>query len=293
MTIGAMTSTDPWGTRAQVQAQVRQALAEAGIGSAALDTRLLLRHALGIDATELLARPDEPVDAQGGAALAALVARRLAHEPMARILGEWEFWGLPFGLSPDTLVPRPDTETVVATALDLFPVSDGPIRIADFGTGSGCILVALLVERPAASGLGVDRSHAALRTARQNALLNGVGDRARFLAANWGDALNGAFDLIVSNPPYIATRVVGTLDPEVREHDPVRALDGGPEGLDAYRDIMRDAPRLLAPGGRIILEIGYDQAEAVMALAGARGLEIVTLRHDLGGHHRCIALKRT
>ena len=288
-----MTVLDHHGTRAQVLGRLRRALAGAGIETAALDARLLLRHALCIDAAALIARPDEPVEAGQGEALAALAARRLAHEPMARILGEREFWGLPFVLSPDTLVPRPDTETVVAAALELFPGSGETFRIADFGTGSGCILVALLVERPNASGLGIDRTPGALGTARRNARLNGVGERAWFLAANWADSLKGTFDLIVSNPPYIATRVVDTLDRDVREHDPHLALDGGPDGLDAYRALVGDAARLLSPDGRMVLEIGYDQAAAVSNLATASGLEILFLRHDLGGNPRCIALKRT
>ncbi len=288
-----MTVLDPHGTRAQVLGRLRRALAGAGIETAALDARLLLRHALGIDAAALIARPDEPVEAGQGEALAALAARRLAHEPMARILGEREFWGLTFLLSPDTLVPRPDTETVVAAALDLIPASGGPFRIADFGTGTGCILVALLSRGRTRRDWGSTAPSEALRTARCNARLNGVGERAWFLAANWADSLRGTFDLIVSNPPYIATCVVDTLDRDVREHDPHLALDGGPDGLDAYRALVGDAARLLTPAGRMVLEIGYDQAEAVSNLATASGLEILVLRHDLGGNPRCIALKRT
>ncbi|MBM6593407.1 peptide chain release factor N(5)-glutamine methyltransferase [Microvirga pudoricolor] len=281
------------GTRAGHLLDTRRILSEAGIETAALDARLLLLHALGIGATELVMRPDEPVTPAQGSALAALTARRLTHEPMARILGEREFWGLPFRLSPETLVPRPDTETVVATALELFPEWDRPLRIVDLGTGSGCILVSLLHERPRSHGVGVDLSPGALRTARRNAVLNGVGDQARFLASNWADAVSGTFDLVVSNPPYIASAVVETLDAEVRHHDPRLALDGGPDGLEPYRILFREAPRLLKAGGAMVLEIGYDQAEAISRLAGAAGLEIVALRHDLGGNPRCVAVKAT
>jgi release factor glutamine methyltransferase len=210
---------------------------------------------------------------------------------VARILGQREFWGLPFALSPETLVPRPDTETVVETALSLAREGTAPRRILDLGTGSGCLLVALLHECPTAFGIGVDREPAALATARRNAEANGVGARARFVAGDWAAPLRGPFDLVVSNPPYIASAVIGGLDPDVRDHDPRLALDGGPDGLEAYRRIIGEAGRLLVPGGALVLEIGYDQAAAVRALGVEAGLEFVRLAHDLSNNPRCTAFR--
>jgi release factor glutamine methyltransferase len=280
-------------TRAEALKDLRRAFAEAGIETAGLDARLLLMAALGIGRTDLVTRPDETLTEGQIDILSAYKRRRLTHEPVARILGEREFWGLPFSLSPETLVPRPDTETLVETALSLIPDRQAPLRLVDFGTGSGCILTALLHELPRARGLGIDRSVGAIRTARRNAARNGVGDRALFVVSDWAEAVGGGFDLIVSNPPYIAAAVVPTLEPEVRDHDPLLALDGGPDGLEAYRILLGEAGRLLVPGGLMVLEIGYDQAEALKRLAQARALDVLALNHDLSGSPRCIALKQT
>ena len=280
------------GTRAQALRNLRQTLLQAGFETAALDARLLVLAALRIPAAELITRPDLPLTAPEADTLANFARRRLAHEPVARIVGEREFWGLPFGLSPETLVPRPDTETVVETALGLVPDRAAPLRIADFGTGSGCLLVALLHELPNAAGLGIDLSFEALVTARRNAWANGVGARAHFALSRWAEGVSGPFDLIVSNPPYIASPVIPGLDPEVRDHDPLLALDGGPDGLEPYRIILGEAGRLLAPGGLLVVEIGYDQAQDVKDLARAHGLEILNVVYDLSGSPRCVALKR-
>jgi release factor glutamine methyltransferase len=284
--------SSPAPTRAQALRSLRQILAEAGLETAALDARLLVLAALRIPAAELIARPDLPLAPPEAETLAAFARRRLAHEPVARIAGEREFWGLPFALSPETLVPRPDTETLVETALGLVPDRRAPLRIADLGTGSGCLLVALLHERPEATGLGVDLSFGALVTARRNAQANGVGARAHFALSRWADGVAGPFDLVVSNPPYIASPVIPGLDPEVREHDSLLALDGGPDGLEPYRIILGEAGRLLAPGGLLVVEIGYDQAQAVKGLAEAHALEILTIAHDLSGNPRCVVMKR-
>ena len=280
-------------TRAQALAELRRNLNEAGFETAALDARLLLLTALGIPATTLVTHPDTPLTAEESETLASFARRRLAHEPVARIVGIREFWGLPFRLSPETLVPRPDTETVVETVLDLLPDRQAPLRIVDFGTGSGCILVALLHELPQATGLGIDLSPGALATARTNADENGVGGRCHFALSRWADAVSGPFDLIVSNPPYIASGVIPTLDEEVREHDPRLALDGGPDGLEPYRILLSEAGRLLAPGGLLAVEIGYDQAEELRSLAGSHGLEILRIAHDLSGNPRCVAMRRS
>ena len=281
-------------TRAQALAELRRTLNEAGFETAALDARLLASD--GASASRRrpsITHPDTPLTAEESEALASFTRRRLNHEPVARIVGIREFWGLPFRLSPETLVPRPDTETVVETALDLLPDRQAPLRIVDFGTGSGCILVALLHELPQATGLGIDLSPGALATARTNADENGVGGRCHFALSRWADAVSGPFDLIVSNPPYIASGVIPTLDEEVREHDPRLALDGGPDGLEPYRILLSEAGRLLAPGGLLAVEIGYDQAEELRSLAGSHGLEILRIAHDLSGNPRCVAMRRS
>jgi release factor glutamine methyltransferase len=278
-------------TRAQALFETRRAFERAGLDHPALDARILLMGALGIGPFELATRPETGLTAREAETIASYRERRLSREPVARILGEREFWGLPFILSPETLVPRPDTETVVETALDLVPDRSARMRILDLGTGSGCLLVALLHECPGAFGLGIDRSPEALRTARQNALRNGVGDRAVFAACDWAACLDRRFDLIVSNPPYIPSGDIAALDPDVRDYDPTLALDGGPDGLDAYRTILAEAGRLLAPEGLLVLEIGYDQADALPQLSAALGLDVVRLAHDLSGNARCIALK--
>ena len=234
-------------TRDEALRSIRHTLRDAGLEAASVEARVLLLAALGIGAAELIARPFERVTGEQAARLTAFTARRLAHEPVARILGEREFWGLPFLLSPDTLVPRPDTETVVETALGLVADHRGPMRIADLGTGSGCLLVALLHELSQAVGTGVDRSADAARTARLNAARNGVGRRSLFVVSDWGGALGAGLDLIVSNPPYIASSVIGGLAPEVREHDPRLALDGGEDGLEAYRAICPRPAASLPP----------------------------------------------
>jgi release factor glutamine methyltransferase len=287
---GAARPTPTGSTRASALADLRRAFTEAGLDTPALDARLLVLAALGITPAELLLRPEASLTREETEALAAIAKRRLAREPVARILGEREFWGLPFALSPETLVPRPDTETLVETALRLVPDRTAALRILDLGTGSGCLLVALLHELRAATGIGADRALGALLTARANAWRNQVGARAAFVVSDWGSALAGRFDLIVSNPPYIPAAAIAGLDADVRDHDPRLALDGGPDGLDAYRTILHQARRLLGPGGLLVLEIGYDQAEALPRLARPLGLEILAVAPDLSGHPRCIAL---
>jgi release factor glutamine methyltransferase len=272
---------------------LRAELVQANIDDAALDARILFLAALGIDATEFAMRPLERLTADEAARLASWTIRRLAHEPVARILGEAEFWGLRFVLSADTLVPRPDTETVVATALDLVAGRNQALKIADLGTGSGCLLVSLLHELPQAIGIGIDRAPGAAGTAKLNAQRNGVAARCLFVVSDWAAALADGIDLIASNPPYIASKVVDRLEPEVREHDPRLALDGGADGLDAYRTILGDSRRLLSPTGHLVLEIGYDQEAALRGLAAEFGFTVVRFVTDLAGNPRCVALKGT
>lgn len=264
-------------------------LAEAGIPYAERDARFLLLGLLGLTPRDLALDGDRPL---GGAAplVRDALERRAAGEPVARILGAWEFWGLPFALVPETLVPRPDTETVVEAALAALPDRRAASRILDLGTGSGCILVALLTELPNAVGIGLDRSEPALRAARANAAANGVGGRALFVCGDWCDALRGPFDLVVSNPPYIAAGTIAGLDREVVEHDPLPALDGGADGLDAYRQILGslEPGRVLRPGAPAVLEIGYDQGQAVREIGVAAGLHFAGLSRDLAGRDRAL-----
>lgn len=265
-----------------------------GLTTAASDARFLLLGVLGLETRDLLLHGDRRLAASDAAAFDAAVARRLAGEPVARILGAWEFWGLPFQLGPETLVPRPDTETLVEVALAAVPDRAASLRCLDLGTGTGCILTALLAELPRAVGLGIDRSLAALQVARRNADANGVGDRAKFLAADWCDAIRSPFDLVASNPPYIASGVITTLDREVQDFDPLAALDGGTDGLDAYRRILDGVRRggLLAQDGVLVLEIGFDQADSVRGLARSAGFAERGLHRDLAGHDRVLSFDR-
>jgi release factor glutamine methyltransferase len=262
------------------------------IDSPELDARILVGAALGLDLTGVIAAARRPVTAAEAARLEDLVCRRLQGEPVARILGFKEFWGLPLQLSAATLVPRPDTETVVALALQMLragPAANRP-RIADIGTGSGAILLALLSELPDAVGVGTDISAAALRTASANARDLGLADRAAFVACDYLSALSGAFDLIVSNPPYIRSAEIDGLATEVRDHDPLGALDGGSDGLDAYRALIPQAVRLLAPGGTLALEVGHDQGADVAQLMAAAGLTLRgPPRTDMAGIPRAVA----
>lgn len=262
------------------------------IDSAGLDARILVGHLLGLDLTGMIAAAARPISDDEAARLEAMARRRLAGEPIARILGRKEFWGLPLQLSAATLIPRPDTETVVELALMMRRGArrlNRRSRLADIGTGSGAILLALLSELPDADGVGTDISAAALSTARRNAVDLGFADRATFVACDYATALSGAFDLIVSNPPYIRSGDIKGLASEVRDHDPHRALDGGADGLDAYRALIPQAAELLAPGGALVVEAGHDQSHAIEALMAAAGLTRTgPPRADLAGIRRAV-----
>ena len=262
-----------------------------GIETPDLDARLLIGAALGLDHTRLAAQAARLITTDESKAIASFAQRRMAHEPVARILGHKEFWGLDFELSAATLVPRPDTETVVEAALEFFRSNSGikPFRIADIGTGSGAILLALLSEFPDATGIGTDISAAALTTAELNARRFGLAGRASFVQCDYAATLSGSFDLIVSNPPYIRSSDIATLDRDVRDHDPHLALDGGTDGLDAYRAIIPQAAALLGPDGVLIVETGHDQSTPVSDLMRAAKLTLPRPPvADLGGIHRAV-----
>ncbi|MCC8942554.1 peptide chain release factor N(5)-glutamine methyltransferase [Bradyrhizobium sp. Arg68] len=279
---------------------IRRALAArlkaAGNESSELDARLLAGAALGLDLTGMISAANRTLTAAEADRIEALAQRRLAGEPVARILGSKEFWGLPLELSAATLVPRPDTETVVERALELLRAdgaTERPLRIADLGTGSGAILLALLSELPHAHGFGTDISAEALETARQNAAALGLADRATMINCDFGSGLVGPFDLIVSNPPYIRTTEIPDLATEVRDHDPRAALDGGADGLDAYRALISHSAGLLVPGGFLVVEIGRGQEGDVEALMTAAGLSPAgPPRADLGGIPRAVSARR-
>jgi release factor glutamine methyltransferase len=267
----------------------------AGIESATLDARMLAGAVLHLDLTGLIASGARRVTAAEAARIDGFAQRRIAGEPIARILGRKEFWGLPLALSAATLVPRPDTETVVELALDIIRATafDHALRVVDIGTGSGAILLALLHELPAAIGVGTDISLQALRTARGNAAELGLASRAIFVACDYADALSGPFDLIVSNPPYIRSSDIAELESEVRDHDPLVALDGGGDGLDAYRALIPQAARLLHPGGTLVVEAGRGQSGDIEALMTAAALMIDRApKNDLAGVARAISARK-
>ncbi len=270
-------------------------LQAAAIETPELDARLMIGAVTRLDLTGLITKAEQRLTAFDAARLKDLARRRIGGEPVARLLGHKEFWGLDFQLSPATLVPRPDTETLVEAALDILRADDmttRALRIADLGTGSGAILLALLHELPHATGIGTDISIAALQTARANATRLGLAARATFAVGNFAAAIAVPCDLIVSNPHYIRTGDIQTLSTEVREHDPHRALDGGNDGLDAYRLIVSQAAGLLAPGGTLILEIGQHQSDDVVRLAHTAGLAPHgPPRADLGGVPRALAFR--
>ncbi|HEV7881193.1 peptide chain release factor N(5)-glutamine methyltransferase [Bradyrhizobium sp.] len=267
-------------------------LRSAEVESAELDARILVGALLGLDFSGIIAAAARILTAGQAARLEDYARRRMAGEPVARIIGVKEFWGLPLQISPATLVPRPDTETVVEAALEILRAEascNHPLRIADLGTGSGAILLALLSELPNAFGIGTDISEAALRSARGNAAHLACRARAAFAACDYAAALAGTFDLIVSNPPYIRSADIAALDIEVREHDPRCALDGGADGLDAYRVIAPEAMRLLAPGGALVVEVGQGQSGDVEGLMMAAGLTPADVpKSDLAGIRRAV-----
>ena len=278
-------------TVADTLAEARRRFTEAGIADPATDARLLVAGLLKLSPTELLTRSAERLSSEQAEVMSKAVERRLGHEPVHRILGEREFYGLPLVLSVETLEPRPDTEILVDTVLaylkDLAK-TQGHLHILDMGTGTGAICLALLSECPDASGVGSDISADALRTARSNAERNELQDRFQAVQSRWFESIQGSFHAIVSNPPYIASKVVHTLAPEVTKFDPHAALDGGRDGLDAYRTIAKDAARFIKPNGVVGLEIGYDQRNDVTDVFEAEGFKLLESVKDYGQNDRAL-----
>jgi release factor glutamine methyltransferase len=263
------------------QAETR--LRGAGIEASRREARLMLERVAAIQPSTVLGWPERPLDAAALQAFMAAVDRRAGREPLSRILGRREFWSLEFGLSAATLDPRPDSETLVEAALAQLRDREAPWRLLDLGTGSGCLLLALLAELPRATGLGIDCSEGAVRAAAATARRLGISSRAAFAVGDWAAPLGGVFDLAISNPPYIASGQIAALEPEVRLHDPPVALDGGPDGLAAYRALAGSIGFVLGPRGLAVIELGAGQAGDVAAIFAAAGFETVEIRPDLAG----------
>jgi release factor glutamine methyltransferase len=273
-------------------ARAAASLAAASIESSRLDSRLLLSQATGESVERLVAWPERPLTAREADSFAMLMRRRIGREPLAQIVGRREFWSLPFLTTRDTLTPRPDSEAVIEAVLRLVPDRGTPLRILDLGTGTGCLLLALLSEYPVATGVGTDLSAAAARVAAMNAAALGCAARTTILAGAWDEGATGPFDLVVSNPPYIATAELDGLAPEIRDFEPRLALDGGADGLDAYREL---APRLyerLLPGGYAVLEVGSGQAGPVEMILLDAGFGVRGRQRDLSGMDRCAIVQR-
>ena len=274
-------------------ARLARVLSDAGIEEPARDARYLVLGALGLSGTDLMRAPERRLSEAEGQRIGAAALRRVAREPVSRILGERGFFGRTFAVTPATLDPRPCTETVIEAVLEIAQAEgwrDAPVRILDIGTGTGALLLTLLAELPRAQGVGTDISDGALATAKANAVRLGLADRAEFLNRDGLDGLDGRFDILVSNPPYIPSGDIAGLDPEVREFDPRTALDGGADGLVFYRAFAAGAQRVV-PNGWVFVEVGAGQAEDVARLFSAGGGTEVRLWRDLGVHTRCVAMK--
>ena len=266
-------------------------LIAADVATPALDARILVQHAFNISHTSIVTEPDRQYTEENAEAFHALLARRIAGEPVSRILGEREFYGRNFKTSPAVLDPRPDTETLIDLCLEHLP-PDEAMTILDLGTGSGILALTLLAERPLKTAVAVDVSDMALAIAKENARTWGLTKHLKFVQGSWFESIEGAFDLIVSNPPYIASTEIPRLEIEVRNHDPHLALDGGPDGLDCYRAIVAGAPLHLKPHGKVAVEIGAGQKLDVTVIFQQNGFRLVDQKRDLGGHDRALLFCR-
>lgn len=275
-------------TFAQALADTERCFAAAGIESARADSRILVQHATGLDRAQVLTRGDSALAPRAEKRLACMTRRRARREPVALITGTREFWSLPFRVTRATLVPRPDSETLIEAALAELADRTRAYRVLDLGTGSGCLLLALLSELPNATGLGVDASTAALKVARTNAARLKLAERTSFVATDWGAAVSGRFDVVLANPPYVTDQEWRSIDEDVRSFEPRTALMAGPDGLDAYRAIAPQLVRLLAPGGIFVGEIGAGQSEPASRVLSDAGLVLRATCCDLSGIPRCL-----
>lgn len=267
-------------------------LASAGIDRPRHEARLLLAHSAGLSQARQIADPGHLLSRDARNRFESLISRRASHEPVSHLTGEREFWSLPFRVCPGVLDPRPDSETLVAAALEIFPDPEKTCSVLDLGTGSGCLLLSFLRNRSKARGVGIDVSPEAVGVAAENASRLDLSGRARFVCGEWGAALAGSFDLILCNPPYIATGELASLAPDVVRYEPRIALDGGADGLAAYRELLPQLGRLLRADGCALLEIGAGQAEQVIILTKKIGLDVSKVYGDLAGIQRCLAISR-
>ncbi len=274
----------------QMMQRGQKLLASAGIKGGELDARLLLQHVTGLGHSQIIADPDQTISDNNDSEYQMLLARRRAFEPVSRIIGRREFWSLEFEITPAVLDPRPDSETLVSAVLDDLDDRTVPLQLLDLGTGSGCLTLALLHELPGATAIAVDSSRAALTVAGRNAKNMGHEARVDFICGDWTEGLpEAAFDIIVCNPPYVEHDAIAGLEPDVRLFDPTEALDGGADGLSAYRSILADIRRLMKKGGRCYFEVGAGQAENVKNLMLNAGLACRSARQDIAGIDRCVA----
>ena len=268
--------------------QAFQMLKEAGVGEARLDARLLVAHATENETATIFGFPERPIENQQVLLLEASLQRRIAREPMAYILKTREFWSLPFIVSSDTLVPRPDSETLIEAVLEHIPETRRNLSILDLGTGSGCLLLSLLSKFSNAIGIGVDASEAALDIAKQNAAALGLEERATFVVSDWTEKVEDQFDIVIANPPYIPSSDIPNLEADVAQYEPLAALDGGANGLDSYRKILRQLPKVLTDDASIFLESGAGQASAVSKMVREIGFQHIETKKDLAGIERCV-----
>jgi release factor glutamine methyltransferase len=278
-------------TLGQALQEIAERLAGAGVEDARRDAQVLLGHVLDRDRAYLHAFPEVQLSSDQNARLSGLVERRAARVPMSQVLGSREFWSLDFQVTADTLTPRPDSETLIEAAIEQFGNGPGPAKIADLGTGTGCLLISLLTVWPVSRGLGVDLSPEALAVAGNNARACGVDGRCAFVEASWFDGITDRFDLIVSNPPYIPSDDLAGLEPEVAQHEPHLALSGGDDGLDAYRALLPQLPGHLTDAGLVVLEHGAGQGPDLESLAFEHGLVAVASKSDLAGFRRCFVVR--
>ena len=273
---------------------LKKTLSDSGVDSPDLDARIIIEQRANYELSDIICNPDAPVLSEIKKNILSDLTERLSGKPISRIYGHAEFWGLPFRINEHTLDPRPDTELIIELALKRFD-QNCDLRILDLGLGSGCILISLLKEFPNAVGYGVDVSLEACKTSYENAKFNGCEDRIHISCGSWADALKAQnnrqkFDLIVSNPPYIANQVIPTLSQEVQNHDPILSLDGGDDGLDAYKIIFSQIRDLFLPGGIGLFEIGYDQSEDVSRLSKTAGFVLRSVHHDYARNPRVVEI---
>ncbi len=278
-------------TVGEALAEIAGLLKEAGIEGAIGEARLLISESLGLSVEKVLGYPEISIQLEQSKRLKGLTVRRVAREPMSHILGHREFWSLDFKVTADTLTPRPDSETLVEAVLERVKNKNAPLSLLDLGTGTGCLLLSLLHELPNAQGVGIDKSPAALAVAEENAVCLDLKDRAEFKRSNWFSNVEGRFDIVISNPPYIKTGDLASLEPEVARYEPEIALTAGDDGLDDYAKIIEGLGDVLALGGFAAFELGMGQTETVSELAGAKGWLIADVKKDLGGIERCLVIE--